>query len=205
MRELTTEDKTFSRRLIDAYNDEHIKTVLVMGFEDDDKFMISLVSALQIAENAKVQLRVNTLGHTKDLIQKAVNLYLKNKKVVFSTKKPFDIFGRKVLVDLWTRNSSFSVHNDVSIYYPIESVISNGGSNDFKKFLEALSNDHSELRILVTTNDLTKGYLKLDLLSNVVDKIMVLDSSKKFPEQYSIILDNLNEDKIYYENFEPDN
>lgn len=205
MREFTTEDKAFLSRLIDAYNDEQIKTVLVMGFNDDDKFMISLISALKAKENAKVQLRVNLLDHTKELVQRAFDQYSRNTKVVFNTKKPFNIFGRKIPVDQWRRNSSFPIYNDISIYYPVESVIYDGSSNDFKKFFEALSNDHSKLRILVTTNDVKKGYLKLDLLSGVVDKIMVLDSSKKFPEQYSIILNNLNEDRIYYENFESDN
>ncbi|WPQ68418.1 hypothetical protein [Weissella paramesenteroides] len=205
MREFTKEDKAFLCRLIDAYNDEQIKTVLVMGFDDDDKFMISLISALKAKKNAKVQLRVNLLDHTKELVQRAFDQYSRNTKVVFNTKKPFNIFGHKILVDQWRRNSSFPIYNDISIYYPVQSVIDDGSSNDFKKFFEALSNDHSKLRILVTTNDVTKGYLKLDLLSGVVDKIMVLDSSKKFPEQYSIILNNLNEDRIYYENFESDN
>lgn len=205
MTEFTTEDKAFSSRLIDAYNDEQIKTVLVMGFDDDDKFMISLISALKTKKNARVQLRVNRLKHTKDLVQRAVDRYSRNTKVVFNTKQPFNILGRKIPVDQWRRNSSFPIYNDISIYYPVQTVIDGYDSNDFKKFSEALSNDHSKLKILVTTNDVTKGYLKLDLLNNMVDKIMVLDSSKKFPEQYSIILDNLNEDKIYYENFEPDN
>lgn len=205
IRKLTKEDQTFSNCLIEAYNNEDIKTVLVMGFEDDDKFMISLMSALEAEKNARVQLRVNLLEHTKELVQRAVDQYLKNTKVAFNTKNPLNIFGRKIPVDQWGRNSSFPVYNDISIYYPVQTVIDGGNSNDFKKFSEALSNDHSKLRILVTTNDVTKGYLKLDLLSNVVDKIMVLDSSEKFPEQYNIILNNLNEDRIYYENFELDN
>ena len=84
-------------------------------------------------------------------------------------------------------------------HYPIESVIADGGGRDLEKLKLAISNDHSKLVVLVTTNDVAEGYLDFSLLDKIVDKSFVLDSSKKYPDTYSTILNNLEVDKIHYE------
>ena len=107
--------------------------------------------------------------------------------------------NKNIDVDKWEQNKLFSIHADISIYYPIQSVIAKGGERDLEKLKSAISNDHSKLIVLVTTNDVNEAYLDFSLLDGIVDKSFVLDSSKKHPETYSVILNNLHKDKIFYE------
>lgn len=193
------EDKKLIREIEQSYQDDSIHVILVKGFCDDDKVIDVLVAATQINDNPTIKLRTRLLSHTKDLLQRAFRKYFEKIKVSFSTSKPFVLAHKNIDVDKWEQNKLFSIHSDISIYYPIQTVIAQGGERDLKKLKSAISHDHSKLIILVTTNDVREGYLDFSLLDDVVDKSFVLDSSTKHPETYSVILNNLNKDKIFYE------
>lgn len=193
------EDLKFVREIEKSYYDDDVHVVLVKGFCDDDKLFDILSLATQINDNPKILLRTGYFKYTKDLVQRAVGSYFPNLKISFDSKKPFKFNGKYIYVDKWNQNSYFPIREDFSIYYPIQSVIAQGGERDLEKLQSAISNDHSKLIILVTTNDVEEGYLDFSLLDDFVDKSFVLDSSRKHPETYSIILNNLNQDKIFYE------
>ncbi|MGB2575074.1 hypothetical protein [Leuconostoc citreum] len=193
------EDLKFMRNLEKSYYDDDVQVVLIKGFCDDDKLFDTIALATQINDEPKILLRTGYFKYTQDLVQRAVSSYLPNSKISFNSKKPF-IFNKKyIYVDKWNQNNYLPIREDFSIYYPIQSVVAQGGESDLEKLKSAISNDHSKLIILVTTNDVKEGYLDFSLLDGIVDKSFVLDSTKKHPETYSVILNNLNEDKIFYE------
>lgn len=193
------EDKKLFREIKQAYLDDGIHVILVKGFCDDDKIIDVLAAATQINDNPTINLRTRVLGHTKNLLQRAFSRYFKEMKVTFTSSKPFVLAHKNIDVDKWEQNQFFPISSDISIYYPIQSVIAQGGKRDLEKLKSAISNDHSKLIILVTTNDVEEGYLDFSLLDDFVDQSFVLDSSRKHPETYSIILNNLNKNKIFYE------
>lgn len=193
------EDIKLAEEIREAYNDDNVHVVLVKGFYDDDKIVDVIAAATQINDNPKIKLRTRTLMHTKDLLQRAFSRYFKSIKVSFSSSSPFVFAHKNIDVDKWEQNNYFPIRADISIYYPIQSVIADGGGRALEKLKTAISNDHSKLVVLVTTNDVTEGYLDFSLLDEIVDKSFVLDSSKKYPDTYSTILNNLEVDKIHYE------
>lgn len=193
------EDINLAKEIKKAYDDDNVHVVLVKGFCDDDKLIDAMSVATQLNDNPKIILRTAYFKYTQDLVQRAVNHYFKNKKISFNSKKPFEFNKKYIQVDKWNQNRDFPISKDISIYYPVQSVISEGGSSDLEKFKTAISNDHSQLIVLLTTNDVHENYLDFSLLDDIVDKSFVLDSSKKHPETYSTILKNLDVDKIFYE------
>lgn len=193
------EDLKFVRELEKSYYDDDVHVVLVKGFCDDDKLFDTISIATQINDDPKILLRTGYFKYTQDLVQRAVRSYFPNLKISFNSKKPFIFNKKSIYVDKWNQNNHLLIREDFSIYYPIQSVISQGGEKDLERLKAAISKDNSKLIVLVTTNDVAEGYLDFSLLDGIVDKSLVLDSSKKHQETYSLVLNNLNKDKIFYE------
>lgn len=193
------EDLKFVRELEKSYYDDDVHVVLVKGFCDDDKLFDTISIATQINDDPKILLRTGYFKYTQDLVQRAVRSYFPNLKISFNSKKPFIFNKKSIYVDKWNQNNYLPIREDFSIYYPIQSVISQDGEKDLERLKAAISKDNSKLIVLVTTNDVAEGYLDFSLLDGIVDKSLVLDSSKKHQETYSLVLNNLNKDKIFYE------
>lgn len=193
------EDIKLAEEIHEAYNDDNVHVVLVKGFYDDDKIVDVIAAATELNDDPKIMLRTGHLKNAQDLLQRAFSHYSKSIKVSFTSNKPFVVNRKNIHVDKWNQNNYYPIHGDISIYYPIQSVIAEGGENDLKKLRTAISNDNSKLIVLVTTNDVKESYLDFSLLADIVDKSFVLDSSKKYPDLYSTVLNNLKVDKIHYE------
>lgn len=193
------EDVKLVKDIMEAYYDEKIRVILIKGFEDDDKLFDAIFAATRITQNPRVKIRTSHLHDTKAAVQRVVDKYLQQGKISFDTKNPFLFNGKEIYVDKWDDNKDVPVYGDVSIYYPVKTVIAAGGEENLDKFKTAISKDNSRLIILLTKHDVRQNYLDFSLLDDIVDKSFVLDSSKKYPDTYSTILNNLKVDKIHYE------
>lgn len=199
MRRIAENDKKLFKELNDAYHSSDVNTVIIRGFDEDDKLIIALTAAISLAKETFPVLRVTALQVANDLVNRALREYDRH-EVKLTATKPVKILDRYFNVERWDKGVVGFANHEVSIYFPIQSVLYDSEIKRFQKLEEALRHDKSKLKILITTNDYANGELNIDRLSDVIDKTLILDSSGKYPEVYSRILYNLGVDELNYRN-----
>lgn len=199
MRHIAKNDKKLFKDLNEAYNSSDVNTVIIRGFDEDDKLLVALNAAISLSEETDPRLRVTALQNANDLVNRVLREYDRN-EVKLTATKPVKILGRNFDVKRWDQDVFGFANHEVSIYFPIQSVLYDSEIKRFQKLEEALRHDKSKLKILITTNDYANGELNIDRLSDVIDKTLILDSSGKYPEVYSRILYNLGVDELNYRN-----
>lgn len=199
MRHIAKNDKKLFKDLNEAYNSSDVNTVIIRGFDEDDKLLVALNAAISLSEETNPRLRVTALQNANDLVNRVLREYGRN-EVKLTAKKPVKILGSNFDVKRWDQDVFGFANHEVSIYFPIQSVLYDSEIKRFQKLEEALRHDKSKLKILITTNDYANGELNIDRLSDVIDKTLILDSSGKYPEVYSRILYNLGVDELNYRN-----
>lgn len=204
MRDITYEDEKLFKDIMDAF-DNGYRTILIKGFDDEDKLFI-LLSAVRELVNMRglndVILRTNSYSHTSDLISMALSEYRKNKDTKIELHKDSKniILGTTYRLDKWTgADNIIPLLSDISVYFPIQEAFSNIKEVEFNKLTNALEHDKSKFRILMTTTDYVVEHYDSNKLNDYIDKTFILDSSKKYPNTYKIILNNLGLDKLPYE------
>lgn len=201
-RKTSETDKLLIMELMNEFKNSSEATVLIDGFDDDDKIYNSLVAAyklFQINNNLAVGLRVDTLKKANHGINQAFNKYGANDKVVLKQDVPLKIGELQIEVNKFDTAYVLPVSYDISIYYPINSVIDGINDKQLTRFRDVLEHDKSRLKIIVTVTDYIEDELKINKINDLIDKHLLLDSSQKYPDTYHRILDNLNVDKLYYE------
>lgn len=199
MRHIAKNDKKLFKDLNEAYNSSDVNTVIIRGFDEDDKLLVALNAAISLSEETDPRLRVTALQNANDLVNRVLREYGRH-EVKLTATKPVKILGSNFDVKRWDKDVFGFVNHEVSIYFPIQSVLYDSEIKRFQKLEEALRHDKSKLKILITTNDYANGELNIDWLSDVIDKTLILDSSEKYPEVYSSILYNLGVDELNYRN-----
>lgn len=199
MRHIADNDKKLFKELNEAYNSSDVNTVIIRGFDEDDKLIIALTAAISLAKETFPVLRVTALQVANDLVNRALREYDRH-EVKLTATKPVKILDRYFNVERWDKGVVGFTNHEISIYFPIQSVIYDSEIKRFQKFEESLRYDKAKLKILITTNDYANGELHIDWLSDVIDNTLILDSSKKYPEVYSNILNNLGVDELNYQN-----
>lgn len=202
LRKTSEADKMLIAELINEYKNSSDTTVLIDGFDDDDKIYNSLIAAhklFKLDRGISVGLRVDTLKKANPGINKAFKRYGINDNILLKQDTPFRIGNFNIKVDKFGVGYWSPANFDISIYYPINSVIDGINDNQLVKFRDVLIHDKSKLKIIVTVSDFVEGELKINKIDDLIDKHLFLDSSQKYPETYRRILDDLKVTKLYYE------
>ena len=202
LRKTSETDKLLIADLINEYKNSSGTTVLIDGFDDDDKIYNTLVAAFklfQMNNNLTVGLRVDTLKKANHGINQTFNKYGASDKVILKQGVPFEIGELQIEVDKFDTGYVMPASYDISIYYPINSVIDGINDKQLTRFKDVLEHDKSRLKIIVTVTDYIEGELKINEINDLIDNHLFLDSSQKYPDTYQRILDNLKINKLYYE------
>lgn len=191
-------DKDLIKSIISAYLDENVSTILVNGFDNEDKIIDVFLAVSNLKSNGELKtglIRTSTLGRTSEIINKSMSFYGKNSNIQLKKDSEVKIEGVCYKADKYEQNSWMRINGDVSIYCPVQGILS-GGDKSLQRFKESLENDKSKLKIIITTNDYN---LDTSPINDWVDSYILLDSRSKYPDIYQIILNNLKIEKLRYE------
>lgn len=198
LRDILDSDKQFIKELASTYSDGGVSTVLINGFDNEDKIIDTFLAASKM--NSKFDfksaiIRTWTLSRASEIINGAFSMYGISSNILLTQNGSVEIADVRYKSDKYIQNSWMPINEDLSIYFPVEGVLSSG-DKDLNKFRESLQNDHSKLKIIITTNDYN---VDTSVLDDLVDRYILLDSSSKYPNVYNTILDRKNIQKLPYE------
>jgi hypothetical protein len=181
----------FVTRFEELLLDEDIRNILVRGYFDDDKLLLtfSCLGNLKKFNNGTIVIGNTTVPHERELLQRS----LRGGIPKLNLSDLFNINGLNIDFLQWKRNRdiAFGFDKDFSIFHSVESAL---GNRDFYKFCSTLKNVKAKKNILITTNDFDTMPEKL---YPYVDAILVLDTTdvnEDHQKTYKVIQANLKTD-----------
>lgn len=170
---MTNFDNKEYQRFIDDMNDffkSNDKTAVIRGVNNDNKLIGTLLSLNSDKSMNTGTIKVNSLKRFKELYFESLD-----RKLNIKLNEDFNIGTLKVRVLLYSRNDTFTRFNeDFIVFYPVEAVLfSDTETERLKKHIKA---SHARKNIIIITNDYSN---RPDRLSDVIDRQIVLESSKK--------------------------
>lgn len=191
-------DRDFVKSIISAYLDDDVSTILINGFDDNDKIIDVFIAVSKLKSDGKLNkglIRTWTLGRASEIINRSFSFYGINSNILLKQNSEIEIAGVSYKSDKYIQNSWMKINEDVSIYCPVQGILSDGDKS-LRSFRQSLENDKSKLKIIVTTSDYDLDTSPID---DLVDSYILLDSSAKYPDTYQIILKNMEIEKLKYE------
>lgn len=170
--------------------DEKTHNILIRGYFDDDKLLLTFecLKDLKNFYEGVLVIGNTTVPYEEEFLRKGLHTTSIGK---LNLSDSFNINGLSIKFLQWKRNKDFAFgfNMDFAIFHPVESVLHN---KDFSKFCATLNNSKAKKNILITTNDFNDIPEKL---YPYIDEILILDTTdlnKKHQQTYKVIQDNLN-------------
>ena len=198
IRTIEKADRDFVKSIVSAYLDDDVSTILINGFDDNDKIIDDFRAVSKLKSDGKLNkglIRTWTLGRASEIINRSLSFYGINSNILLKQNSEIEIAGVSYKSDKYIQNSWMKINEDVSIYCPVQGILSDGDKS-LQSFRQSLENDKSKLKIIVTTSDYDLDTSPID---DLVDSYILLDSSSKYPDTYQIILKNMEIEKLKYE------
>ena len=198
IRTIEKADRDFVKSIVSAYLDDDVSTILINGFDDNDKIIDVFIAVSKLKSDGKLNkglIRTWTLGRASEIINRSLSFYGINSNILLKQNSEIEIAGVSYKSDKYIQNSWMKINEDVSIYCPVQGILSDGDKS-LQSFRQSLENDKSKLKIIVTTSDYDLDTSPID---DLVDSYILLDSSSKYPDTYQIILKNMEIEKLKYE------
>lgn len=186
--EKLTKEK-FVDRFCDLMIDQNIHNILIRGYFDDDKVLLTfgILNDLPHYQNGTLVIGNTRVQDEKNFLERGLRKTLPR----FNLRDIFKIYGLNIQFTQWKKHRDFRFNDnkDFAIFHPVETAIITASELD--KFRKVLANSKAKKNILITTNDL-HDYPKE--IYNNVDAVLILDTTAANEENkqtYATIKANL--------------
>ncbi len=137
------------KKLTQLYETEKINSVLIYGEDIKKIILTTFVFALKMSGKAGILLRVHSYYYAQQLIKKTFEQYSYHYNINLKTPSEVSIFGKNILSHRWDQYNCLPISYDVSVYLKINNSVEHSDGVMFYNLKRALSNDTSQLRILI--------------------------------------------------------
>ena len=182
----------FADRFSELMMDQRVHNILVRGYFDDDKVLLTfgILNDLPYYKNGTLVIGNTRVQDEKNFLERGLRKILPR----FNLRDVFKIYGLNIQFTQWKkhRDFRFNGNKDFAIFHPVQTAISDISERD--KFRKVLANSKARKNILITTNDFNNDPEKI---YDIVNAVLILDTTavnEKNKQTYDTIKANLAAD-----------
>lgn len=182
----------FADRFSELMMDQRIYNILVRGYFDDDKVLLTfrILNDLPYYKNGTLVIGNTRVQDEKNFLERGLRKTLPR----FNLRDVFKIYGLNIQFTQWKkhRDFRFNGNKDFAVFYPVQTAISDISERD--KFRKVLANSKARKNILITTNDFNNDPEKI---YDIVNAVLILDTTavnEENKQTYATIKANLATD-----------
>lgn len=182
----------FADRFSELMMDQRVHNILVRGYFDDDKVLLTfgILNDLPHYKNGTLVIGNTRVQDEKIFLERGLRKTLPR----FNLRDIFKIYGLNIQFTQCKKNRDFRFNDnkDFAIFHPVQTAISDISERD--KFRKVLANSKARKNILITTNDFNNDPEKI---YDIVNAVLILDTTavnEKNKQTYATIKANLAAD-----------
>ena len=141
----------FADRFSELMMDQRVHNILVRGYFDDDKVLLTfgILNDLPYYKNGTLVIGNTRVQDEKNFLERGLRKTLPR----FNLRDVFKIYGLNIQFTQWKkhRDFRFNGNKDFAVFHPVQTAISDISERD--KFRKVLANSKARKNILITTND----------------------------------------------------